>query len=358
MGKGALHGGLIGPSGHARSTLISPTTYIMAALNAGIAFRFVAQRTTDITAVTIRWGTVTTTPLSGVVKLQIETVDANGKPTGTPYDSNATISFTPVVGVQTYTFATAPTFGLTVGTDYCITLLTTTAGTTQTLSAYDSQNSQYSIYPTIALTSATGQTPSSYAAVSQSVPICMLTMSDASFENYGMNPYAFLASSSSNEIYSTTQVGMKVVTSTTIKVIGIEIGYIKVIGTPAGNINYKIVDGSNNTISGTSGVILIADIPNSGRAARVLFISAVTLPAGTYIIVMSSPNSGGLSNCWAPGSAQFFNSGVVSTNFRLTKSSDSGTTWTDSTTDDMGLWLIIDDIPAGSGNSGPWGMIR
>src|SRR3990167_9425509 len=132
--QSVFNGSILGPAGAPLFQNIRAVaglnTYAMAGLNVGFCARFPALNTLDITAIKIYWNAVTT---PGTVEARIETMDAaTGKPTGSLYDAAATKSFTPAVGLQTVTFDTPPSTGLTEGNMYGVVLLTTVAGTTQT----------------------------------------------------------------------------------------------------------------------------------------------------------------------------------------------------------------------------------
>lgn len=357
---GAQFGGTLGPGHQARNMVTGATSYAMATLNAGFAARFIALKSgVDIVGVKIGWGSITA---PGTVKLQIETIDATtGKPTGTLYDAHATISFSPVTGIQTYTFAVAPATNLTAGTAYAVTLLTTIAGTTHTLRAYPSQNNRLSAYPVVVLTTATGQTPSSYAEVTGVVPICSLVLSDGTEDSMGMCPFN---TSTSNLTYSTLAKACKVTIANPQVVAGVELNGVANAGTPAGDLRVRIFNSDNNVISGTTVTVdkdYLIGIGTTARCIQFLFPTAVTLPAGTYRIVFDSQGSVNSSNCYDIRSVVFLSSNAVPANFKLSTTSDvtaTPITWTDNTTDLMPVFLILDSFGASGGSSGPWGMIR
>src|SRR3990167_5084146 len=282
---GAQFGSLIGPTIRLNSG--GGVTYAMAALNTGWCSRFTATSTNDIKSVRLSWSGVSSPGTNGIT-LRIETVDAtSGKPTGTLYDANATITFTAAVDIQTYTFATLPTTGLTVGNSYAIVLLTVVAGTTQTLYAHSTITGLAS-YPDLVLTAVDGTTRTNFAEVSGSSPYCSLVD-----ENDSEIPGAFLPfytyTIPTAHFYSTTNyVAQKFIINTSINIAGVSAILIRT-GTPAGDVRVRIFDSSNNVISGTT-LTIDKDSLTGVNAKRivVLFPSVVTLTLGTYRIVFDS----------------------------------------------------------------------
>ena len=184
-------------------SFIAANAYAMTALDAGLCDRFMARTTNDVKSVRMRWGTVTT---PGVIELRIETIDAaTGKPTGTLYDAAATKSFTPVAGIQTVSFDTLPTVGLTVGTEYAVVLITTTAGTTQSLNAYNSSGVALSRYTVTLLTTATAVTRSTFTEVVNAVPCLSIIWDDDTEDSVGFSPYT---TTPSRSVYGTLSESM------------------------------------------------------------------------------------------------------------------------------------------------------
>src|SRR3990167_9909155 len=166
--QSVFNGSILGPAGAPLFQNIRAVaglnTYAMAGLNVGFCARFPALNTLDITAIKIYWNQVTT---PGTIEARIETMDAaTWKPTGSLYDAAATKSFTPAAGAQTVTFDTPPSTGLTDGTYYGVVLLTTVAGTTQTLRSHTTKGGNG---PAI-LTAADGTTRTNFAVVHQGLP--------------------------------------------------------------------------------------------------------------------------------------------------------------------------------------------
>ena len=324
------------------------STQAMAALNTGVAFRFLALSTKDIKSFRLRWSSITA---AGTVQLRIETVDAaTGKPTGTLYDANAVYNITPVAGVQTYTFATLPTTGLVVGDMYAVVLLTTVAGTTQTLT-YGSVVTGSSTYPISVMTAADGTTRTNFAEITNAIGACSFVLDDDTEELLGHYPYHI---TSSFLVYGVMAGAGKFNLPVSLNIAGVYVG-VSITGTPAGDLRVRIFDSSDNVISGTT-VTLDKDallvISSGTRTVYAPFTSIITLSAGNYRVVIDSPNSVNSTNCYNSRGLLFFSSAVVGTNFRASTTTDVTATpivWTDSSTADSGMVLNIDSIPAASG---------
>lgn len=325
------------------------TTYAMAALNTGFCVRFTATSTNDIKSARIFWSSVSAPGTNGIT-LRIETIDkATGKPSGTLYDANATITFTAASGIQTYTFATTPTTGLVVGDEYAIVLLTVVAGTTQTLGAYSS-SAFLSTYPTIVLTAADGTTRTNFAEVASSIPMLSL-IDDLDIEI----PEAFLpfqtTTGTVQYVFSTTNfVAQKFIINSTQNIAGVACMLIRT-GTPAGDLRIRIFDSSNNVISGTTVTIDKDSLLNvTNRRIIIIFPAVVALIADTYRIVFDSSGSANSSNAFGLRPCSFLNSACVNP-WRLSTSSDAAS-WTDSTTAQVAVWLLLDNFVAGGGGGG------
>lgn len=328
--------------------------YAMAALDAGCCFRFTAQSTNDIKSFRLWWASVTA---PGVVRSRIETVDATtGKPTGTLYDANATIDIVPAAGNQTYTFATLPTTGLTVGAEYCLVLLTTTAGTTQTLYHMTAASTLVPNYPTITLTTVTAPTRSSFAEIANGIPVCSLVD-----ENDGEISECFVPFSGDGGTINTffganTWAAAKFTTNASIKTNGISM-IMRRNGTPAGDARIRIFDNLNNLITGTTMTVDKDSLTGiSSRRLRSRF-ATITLPANTYRIVFDSASSADTNNAFGIYSHTFMHANCVN-NWRLSTSANGGSTWTDSTTAQPMGWLCLDDFVAGAGGGSPPYMMR
>ena len=320
----------------------------MAALNTGVAFRFLALNTKDIKSFRLRWASVTA---AGTVQLRIETVDAaTGKPTGTLYDANAVYNITPVAGVQTYTFATLPTTGLVVGNMYAVVLLTTVAGTTQTL-AYGVGVVGSSTYPVTVMSAADGTTRTNFVEITNVVGACSFVLDDDTEELLGHYPYA---NTSSFLIYGVTAGAGKFNLPVSLNIAGVYAG-VSITGTPAGDLRIRIFDSSDNVVSGTTTTLDKDGLLVIGTATRTVyapFTSIITLSAGNYRVVIDSPNSINSTNCYSSKGLLFFSLAAVGTNFRTSTTTDVTVipiTWTDSNLADASVALNIDSIPAASG---------
>lgn len=353
---GALFGSQIGPAITLRQCVNNGglVSYVMAANAAGWAARFVANSTKDIKSVIINWSSVSS---PSTVTLTIETLDANGKPTGTLYDANATKTFTPVAGNQTVTFDVLPTTGLVAGTGYAVVMVTQSAGTTQTLSS-SINSGLVSNYPAVVLTTSTAGTRSSFVEVSSSTPNLGFIMEDDVYER---SLFATVSNTSAtNKVYSTNIAACKFIIKKTILINGVF--FIPTYtGTPTGDLNISIRDTSNNTITGTSVDFTEVHI-NSANMKNIYakFQSIVTLPPGTYYFVLYSSGSTS-SNCYGLRSFQLLNSNFAASNFLLASNTVNTTVGiTDSTMYQAPVWLSVDDILATDPVSSPilGGLVR
>jgi hypothetical protein len=326
----------------------SATGTAMATLNTGFCARFTALDTRDVASVYVNWSTVSS---PGTVQVRIETIDATtGKPSGSLYDASASVNITPTAGWQIATFAVLPTAGLVAGTEYAVVLLTTVAGTTQSLRIYVTANSS-GMYPSVALTAADGTTRANFAEVVATIPVMTLVMEDAVEEVFTFSPYA---TANSQNLFGTAAAGQKVVVpaNATFSVAGIEISGVTRVGTPAGDLRFRVFSG-NSAVSGTSVTVDKDSLTGaSTRHARVLFPAPVSLAAGTYRVVLDSGSSANSSNCWRLVCPQARVSGNVPSGFTLTSTTDvtAGTiTWTDDATSQAPVGLLLDDLTASGG---------
>lgn len=321
--------------------------YDMKALNAGLALRFTALSTKDVKGVTLAW--LNTVNVPGTVQLRIETINATtGKPTGTLYDPAATIDITPANGLQTYIFATLPTAGMTVGTEYAVVLLTTVAGTNQTIYCGPSSSPMASSSPALALVTVDGTTRSNFNELGNSSPSLVLVMEDDSEEAQQFSPYYGTVAQAS--VYGTNFSAQKIVVTSSVKVCAVEVGLVK-LGTPAGDLILDIRDTSNNVISGTSRTLDKDSIGATSSTKLVHgYFAPVTLNAGTYYICLSSPDSANSSNCWRFRKLAFLSATAIGS-YVAASSSNSGTTWADSTTEVGAAWLVLDAQEAGAGST-------
>ena len=348
---GALFGGYIGPD---PLLYMQAGNYSLASANACIAWRFMAKQTLDIYSVRLYWNANSSAP---AMTLGIQTITTStGKPSGSLYDANATITFTPTqTGVVTYTFSTPPSTGLTVGTEYAVVLTTGAAsGTTSNICGWvnPSQYPLLSRYPHVTLYGA------SFAALAESQNrsgVLSLVLSDGTEEVASFVPYGAYSASA---IYGTTIAAQKITFLTSVSIAGIQAQMNKN-GTPAGDLNASIYAAGSNTLgSQVSGTSVTANHTSLGglgagslSSARFNFPAPVTLTAGTYYIVFASSGSANSSNCWQLYSGAFLNSACVGSE-RLSTSTNSGTAMSDSTTAVAAVWLIQNVDVAASGGSG------
>lgn len=324
-----------------------PNTYAMAALNAGCAMRFRSDTSSrKIYGFKISWGTITA---AGTVTARIETIDATtGKPTGTLYDANASIAFTPVAGAQSLTFATAPTTNLTAGQTYALVLITTAAGTAHTLNSHTNTGG----LPAILQTAADATVRSNLANVSPSVPICSFVLDDASESCFDAFPYTGL---SNTQIYGVDLAwAAKFTTNVSMSVAGVLLNHPFQIGSP-GDLRIRILDTGNTAVSGTT-ITLDKDYVAgmTSRTFRVKFDSPITLTAGTYRLVCDQNGGGDSSNYYSMRGVTTLAANVLPTSFRVSTSTNMSTTftWTDSTTVLAAACLWIDGIPSQGGGGG------
>lgn len=311
--------------------------YAMAALNTGWDARFQAKNTKDIKSVRLNWSSVSA---PGQVTLRIET-DASGKPSGTLYDANAVITgIVPASGVQTYTFATLPTTGLVVGDIYHIVLLTTTGGTTQTLTSYVTLQQPPNI-PSILLTAADGTTRTNFAEVSSSAPIIEVIVEDDTIEEFG---FCCVPTSTTFNIYGSRAAGGKFTINADISLIGFRVHNFGQIGAVAsrGDLRGRILDLNNNLVSGCS-VTVSRYAVAGGALCNFIFPSVLTLPAGDYRMVVDCNGGGDVSNYFVLRAGTFFSSAGAPAHPRFTTSTD-GTTFSNSSTANFNGSLLADNL--------------
>lgn len=319
----------------------------LAALNAGYATRFRALDTKDVKSVKLHFATVSA---AGTIQVRIETVDATRKPSGTLYDANASKSFTPVAGWNTVTFDSLPTTGLTAETEYALVLLTTTGGTTMTISG--NFNGQFlPSYPAVVLTAADGTTRSNFAEVASTLPLCTYVMEDDSEESFGSLPFPTQATFA---VYGTRAAGVKVTLAGSIKISGYDLIRVNRNGTPSGNFRIRVFDSSNNVVSGTTVTVTKESLANSGqRSYKLLLPAPVTLAAGTYRIVVDQTDHASTSgNNFTLTGGTSHSAAVVPSGWIMTTTTDidAGTiSWTDTATSILGINFRLADVPAASG---------
>lgn len=331
----------------------APTGYAMAGLNAGWAARFTATDSKDVKAVKVNWSSVSA---PGAVTLRIETVDATTrKPTGTLYDAAAVkAGITPAAGWQTIAFDSPPTAGLTAGAEYAAVILTTTAGTTQTLRSYWLSAS----YPNVVLTAADGTTRSNFAEVNASNPVITFVMEDD--QEYRMRCFPWSAKNLT-ACYANRAAGSKFVVpaGTVLDIAGVLCEGIIRVGTPTGNLRARVLNASDALVTGADGTADRASLANVGgsgsRRVVVPFSSIVTLAAGTYRAVVNQDDSGSTSsNYWGLYSLSASGAALVPSGANLTTTTDitAGTiSWTDTATEVSLMGPLIDDVRSSGGGS-------
>jgi hypothetical protein len=350
---GALYGSVIGPRMSLRTTVLNGgnTTFAMAAQNICWCVRFTAQSTKDIKSVRLRWATITS---GGAVNLRIETIDAtSGKPTGNLYDAadgaDAEYSITGgtdlTAGIHTYTFATTPVTGLTVGAEYAIVLITTTAGTAHTLDSHVA-HSVTMASPCAVLTATDGTTRANLAEVSTAIPCVSLIMDDDTEECVQFNPYT---STMTQTYFSGTAAIAGKITLDAPAVIAGVVFYARRQGTPTVDLRVRVFLGSS-VVSGTTVTIdkdTAALWSGNGKICHAMFPTPVTLSAGTYYIALDSAGSAG--NDFYTSSSANLHANVESSGIGWATTTDitAGTiTWT-AVTDKLAYFgMLLDSIPA------------
>lgn len=344
---GALGGAYIGPL-HAQIgnlTANSPTTQTFTAANTGWCARVLATDTRDIKSVAVNFSAATT---PGTATIRIETVDANGKPSGSLYDAAATKTFTPAAGWNVVTFDSLPTTGLTAGSQYAVVMLKADAGTTCTLRAYSNSNT-IGNYPICALTASDGSTRSNFAEVANVTPICYFVLDDDSLTSMGCVPIA-----ASGTVFALSNadraVAQKVVLERPIIIRGVRFpgnnGFNRY-GTPTVDLRMRILDASNAAVSGTTVTLDKDTLSNTNGRGLYIPLPPTTLAAGTYRIAFDSPGDG--SNGFGVYYVVLADSALQSAGFCYSESTNMSTTftWTDTPTRMLAFGLELDSIPAG-----------
>jgi hypothetical protein len=333
----------------------TPTTSTLPTVNNAVSFRFQAEKARSISYVWINWASVTS---PGTVRIRVETDNGSGKPSGTLYDPNAQIDITPTAGWQQCVFATAPTTNTTVGVLYHIVVITTVAGSTQSLRSFWTVTPGGG-YPANCLTATDGSTRTNFTENSNSVPACTLGLSDGTTTTEEPIGFAPFAASSNFAVYGTRALATKltVPTGVTLSLTGITLELPLRSGTPD-ELRVRIFNGT--TLVGSALYINRVGITGaSGRRIRQSFASPVSLPAGTYRVVVDQSNAGATSsttsgNAWTFYHPVFRTSALAPSYLALSTTTDitAGTpTWTDDATAVPLIGLEIDDISA-SGGSG------
>src|SRR5262245_4417719 len=329
-----------------------PDVFSMAADAAGYCARFMARGTRDIKSVYFNWSSAVT---PGTVNLRIETIDATtGKPTGTLYDANASKSFTPSTGWQNVAFDVTPTTGLTSGTAYGIVLVKSGAGTTVDLTAAVSRSIE-SQFPATVLTTATAGTSSSYAernaGVLPAVPVLSVVFEDDAEEALGFCPFH---QTQDRSCFGTNSHGAKITTIGSLTVIGIRFGFITRSGTPSDMIA-RIWDSANSQVVSGCEVTIDKDYLLNTTSRRVVayFPAPVTLPAGTYYVMMQQSDAGSTStNYYRIRSCQARSVTTVPAGCHYVSSTNITTvppTFTPTTSEQPNVSLIYDELTFSGG---------
>lgn len=339
---GSFHGSILGTAepAHLLAAAGSSTT-AMASLNTGLCYRFTANDTRDIKTVYLRFGTVTA---AGQVTMRVETVNTStGKPTGNLYDASASIVVTPTANTWVaFTPASLPTAGLVPGTEYGITWLTTTGGTTMNVTAPITVN-RAEMLPMAVLTAADGTTRTNFAEVSGAVPMCSIVYEDDVEEPLGLG----LAAGAQTTVTGTTAVGAKVTLSAPVKVSGVSVIAIRAANPPASDVVCKIYSGS--TVVATSHTVSANSLNTQltgGRRVAFAFPSVVTLAAGIYRVMVQNTNTGAAGSLLIRYSTTARSVACVPQGIIGSTTSDitAGTiSWSDTTTDMPSIGLILSD---------------
>ena len=324
------------------------TTYAMPSVNNAHAARFIATAAKKIYSVVIAWSAVAT---PGTVTLRIETVsNVTGKPTGTLYDANATITFTPTAGVQTLTFASAPTTNLTVGDAYAIVMLTATGGTTHTLYSRVHSSFDFSQCPAIAFT-ATDGTLRTNLIEAGGIPVGGFILDDGSYDTMGLSPWY---GSGSFALFGSDRCGaLKLTLDRSIATRGFQAGGLFTRnGTPAGDLRCRLLDSGNSVVSSMS-YTLDKDylLSISANGLTWFFGTPITLTAGTYRLAFDSTGSANGTNNFDIRYAIPLHANFVNSNFGYSQSTNMSTsfTWTDTAGQVPPIGLVLDTISSGSG---------
>lgn len=353
-------GGRVGPDRIAGLVAAAGNTnFTMAALNTGWCARFTALSTLDIVSVTIRWANVTA---GGTIRLRIETVDTTtGKPTGTLYDANATIDFTPTAGIQTVTFAVAPSTGLTVGTEYCFVLLTTVAGSIHSLTSHVIQTGPARL-PVVVLTATDGTTRSNFNEVT-GAPVPTISWTDSAGNEVAdfCNPYGATTNNwvfGSGDTAHNWVIANKITVQAPIGIAGIQVDSIAKQGTPIDGLRCRLWSGVGSL--GTTITPSPASISGVSATRGMTFITSAVLAAGTYYVGLDSFSSTTSSNSWLIKNLVPLTPGLVPSNCYLSESNNDGASWTDNVSSVAPIAFLVNTFqtagaPAGGSNFYPVG---
>ena len=272
-----------------------PNTRAMSTANNCTAYRFQAIDTQPVYSVYINWGTVTT-PGSNSVRLRLETVDStNFKADGNLVggDSNYSVDFTPVAGWQQVTFPGPPSTGLTVGTCYCVVLLTVSTGGTKTLNTFRVNG----LLPATEMYAADGSTRSNLTTAA-STPICTIVLADGTelCKEIGFTPCGATTNASGQQVYTHRFSGNRVILYEGAWCSGVSFNRLLKNASP-GNLYVEVRDGKADGVPVVTGCqrIIEANLLSSGSAHGVWWYP-VYLGPGTYYVGVRQNNTGSSTN--------------------------------------------------------------
>ena len=332
----------------------SATTFAMAALNSCCAFRVRARDVRDFYSFWVNFSAITA---AGVIQARLETCDATTlKPTGTLYDTNAVVSFTPVAGWQQITFATPPSTHPTVDSLYALTLITTTGGTTMTLRAYVAGQvvggyGSATQLDTV-LTAADGSTRSNLTdlGLTTGATGCVsFVMSDGVEETFGHTTYT---ASTNQQVFGKKAEGVKIVLASPVWVSGILAESITngAVASMTGDCILDLRDVSNTLIGSSTITQKLWTTDFATRSVVGRFPAPILIPAGTYRATARHSNQASVSSANFNVSTQSARtSATTPQSFVRTETADITATpivWTDTNTDVAALGLILSDLSA------------
>lgn len=347
---GMLAGTYLGPMQYQVGNLVgnAPTTNTFTTANQGWCARIMARDTRDIKSIAVNFSAVTT---PGTVTARIETLDANGEPTGTLYDANASKSFTPAVGWNVVTFDVLPTTGLAAGTMYGLVLIKDNAGTTCTLRSHANANLQGS-WPICVLTAADATTRSNFSESANTTPVAYFVLEDDALAAMGCMPST--GGGTQQLTSADICVAQKIVLPVSVVIRGVRFvgnAGVSKVGTPTVDLRLRILNSSNSAVSGTTVTIdkdMLTQV--NGRGLYVP-LPPTTLAAGTYRIAFDSAGDG--SNNFGMSYITLADAAFQGTGYCFSVSTDMSTTftWSDTTTRMLPFGLELDSIPASSTNT-------
>lgn len=347
MSVGASHGSILGiPRETFYIHQVGIPVYAMATNNTSVAYRFIAVSAVIPVTLYLNWTALTWA--GGNIKMSIENVNVStGQPSGI-YDAAAFINFNSgAAGVYAHTF-TGITTPLAVGTEYAITITTTSPGTTLSLASHSGSTIQLGIAPAAVLTGTAG----SLAEVMYSIPQSALLDGAGNV----LTPFLTFKSYGSRQFYSTLMVGGKFVLSTSVVCSGVY-AFLSRAGTPASSFRCRIARSDGSLVDGADITVNVGSI---GTTAKMFFIPMpnVTLSTGVYRVVFSSLGST-VTNSLALNYLTYLHAvlapsgGPISTAY-TTGGGDAipSSGWTDTTgppPEAACVWLQVDSFPATTG---------